>query len=147
VNDVLIVDDNPLDVALHERVLQRTGMFGRIWHASNGLEAIDMFCRHEQGRADAPEGFPPLIVLLDLNMPLLDGFGFLERCAALPKGVRSRVIIVLSSSSAKLDRERIADSEMVAEYLVKPLSSAVADKIARSFIDDPVSRSGDGGRE
>jgi CheY-like chemotaxis protein len=72
--------------------------------ASNGQEALDEIAKEK-----------PDMVLLDINMPVLDGFGVLER---LPKGLRSFPVIILTNFDDQANRER-GKAYQVDDYFVK----------------------------
>ncbi len=67
--NVLLVDDDKTFNFISTRLLELTGMAGNILTAWNGKQALDLFERNQ--------GFPD-VILLDLNMPVMDGFEFLE---------------------------------------------------------------------
>lgn len=132
VNSLLIVDDNRFDVEIAQRILARTGRFKHIFSVSDGREALNLFLDYNESRTKYPEEFPPLIILLDINMPVLDGFGFLDAYAQLelPDSMRSSIVIMLTSSSCYPDRERALSHSMVADYIVKPFTTSHANSLA-----------------
>lgn len=134
VRSILIVDDNPADVFLARTILERTGRFTHFLTASDGREAIQMYQNYEASRARHPEAFPPLVILLDINMPIMTGFDFLDGFAELPiPGNDPSVVVMLTSSEYSPDRERAANYPLVQEYIVKPLSKDEANRIADRF--------------
>ena len=72
---ILLVEDNPDDAELTKLALARHGLDGRVTHVSDGMQALDYLYRRDSF-ADRPGG-NPVLVLLDLKMPLLDGIGVL----------------------------------------------------------------------
>jgi CheY-like chemotaxis protein len=109
---VLIVDDDDVAAEGIIRGLRRHGFAGRVLWVTDGLTALDVL-RGEH----AEELVEPRVVLLDLNMPVLDGFGFLEQLRADPR-LHSTVVFVLSTSSRSNDMLR-AYEHHVAGYMVK----------------------------
>lgn len=132
VNSLLIVDDNSFDVEIAEHILARTGRFKHIFSVSDGREALDLFRDYNASRAKYPDEFPPLVILLDINMPVLDGFGFLDAYAKLelPQGIKPSIVVMLTSSSCYPDRERALSHAMVKDYIVKPLTVSHAASLA-----------------
>ncbi|MEM9695687.1 MAG: response regulator [Myxococcota bacterium] len=126
---ILVVDDDPADRTLIRRRLERTGRVEHILEASDGEEAIDTYRKYAQGTPGG-DGFPPPVLILDLNMPRLDGFSFLEAFEALGGRQYTHKIVVLSSSSAPSDQERAKAFAGVIDYWVKPLSSGQAEHLA-----------------
>lgn len=132
VNSLLIIDDNAFDVEIARRILARTGRFKHIFSVSDGREALNLFQDYSATRAKYPEEFPPLVILLDINMPVLDGFAFLDAYAQLelPEDMKSSIVIMLTSSSCYPDRERALSHAMVEDYIVKPLTTSHATMLA-----------------
>jgi CheY-like chemotaxis protein len=132
ISSLLIVDDNSFDVEIAQRILMRTGRFKHVYSVSDGREALNLFVDYEASRAKYPEQFPPLVILLDINMPVLDGFGFLDAYARLqlPEERKSSIVIMLTSSNGYPDRERALAHSVVADYIVKPLTMSHATTLA-----------------
>ena len=112
--EILLVDDNPGDVALTKVALRDARIMNHIHVASDGAEAL-AFLKRQGGFADAPR---PDLVLLDLRMPKVDGHQVLAEMKADPE-LRRIPVIVMSSSSAEKDLVRAYDAQISA-YLVKP---------------------------
>jgi CheY-like chemotaxis protein len=93
------------------------GAVNEIHSALNGKEAIDLLNDYFQGSRAMPD-----IIFLDLNMPIMDGFGFIEafRKLNIPNKEKVRIVIVTSSQDPK-DMER-ARSMGIQHYLTKPIS-------------------------
>ncbi|MEM6954693.1 MAG: response regulator [Myxococcota bacterium] len=96
VKNILLVEDEVADAALVRATLGASGEQNRIHHVENGVEAL-RFLRREPPYEDAPL---PDLVLLDLNMPLLDGHATLERIRK-DKQVPFVPVIVMTSSARK----------------------------------------------
>ena len=114
--NVLLVDDDNIFNFLNSTMLQRTGMAGEIHTALNGQQALDMLNGYLSGNAALPD-----VILLDLNMPVMDGFGFLEafKKILLPRKETVSIVIVTSSSNEKdIDRARTMG---ITRYLIKPV--------------------------
>lgn len=114
--NVLLVDDDSIFNFLSSKLLQRTGMVNDIHTALNGQQALDLFNDYYQGARSLPD-----VILLDLNMPIMDGFAFLEAFQKLnfPGKEKVRVVIVTSSQDPS-DVEK-ARNLGISQYLTKPL--------------------------
>jgi CheY-like chemotaxis protein len=134
VPSALIVDDNPFGVEVVARILERTGRFAHVHAVTDGSEALRLFADREAPRACFPGPHPPL-VLLDINMPVMNGFEFLNGVAALalPAEQTPSVVIMLTSSRYDEDRARALASPLVKDYVVKPLTRARALALADRF--------------
>ena len=93
---ILLIEDNPSDIGLTERALKKSNITNPLVVASDGQEGLDyLFCEGiHAGRADAD---PPVLVLLDLKLPKLDGLEVLRRIRADPRSHRIPVVILTSS--------------------------------------------------
>ncbi|WP_317204979.1 response regulator [Janthinobacterium sp.] len=95
-NSILLIEDNPSDVGLTERALKKGNITNPLVVAGDGQEGLDyLFCEGAHaGRADRA---PPVLVLLDLKLPRLDGLDVLRRIRADPRSHRVPVVILTSS--------------------------------------------------
>ena len=109
----LIVDDDQVSVMAIKRALKKLKILNPIVEASDGQYALDIL-REE---AKAENGLPPFLVTLDLNMPRMDGFEFLEAVRNDPTLHRA-VIFVLSTSDTPNDIAAAYDRN-IAGYIVK----------------------------
>jgi chemotaxis family two-component system response regulator Rcp1 len=95
---ILLIEDNPGDVRLTKEALLGAKVANQLHVVSDGEEAID-FLNQRGDHTDAPR---PDIVLLDLNLPRVDGYEVLAQIKSDP-GLANIPIIVLTSSSAEAD--------------------------------------------
>lgn len=115
---VLLVDDNEADVMLALAALELSGLDAQVSVVQNGQEALE-FLRREGGYADREPGDPTL-VLLDINMPGMNGFDALEEIRR-DRGLRHLPVVMLTSSSAERDIHASYRRGTNA-YVVKPVS-------------------------
>ncbi|WP_324680547.1 response regulator [Hymenobacter sp. GOD-10R] len=115
---VLLVDDDPTTNFLNKKLLQRLGVTDTIRVALNGQEALYEVREHcREQPADCP-----VLVFLDINMPVMNGIQFMEAYQQLPAAEqRAVVIVMLTTSVSPRDQQRI-QALPVAEYLSKPLT-------------------------
>ncbi len=109
----LIVDDDEVSVMAIKRALKKLKIVNQVLVAKDGQEALDIL----RGDCGADKLTPPYLVTLDLNMPRMDGFEFLDEIRSDPKLQRA-VIFVLSTSDAP-DDVAAAYSNNIAGYIVK----------------------------
>jgi CheY-like chemotaxis protein len=115
---ILLVDDDPTVNFLNQRLLSRLNVSQEVYVAQNGVEALTLLNLHCQAHFRTC----PALVLLDLNMPVMDGFEFLEAYQRLPVEQRQGTsIVVLTSSVLPADQVR-AQKLAVAGFLTKPLT-------------------------
>ncbi len=121
---ILVVDDDSVIRISIERAARKNGLPRQVAFAKNGQEAIDQL----ENSAASGDG-RSWVVLLDVNMPVLDGFGMLEAMAERPE-LMSVPVFMLSSSDSPDDIDR-AYSSGAAGYIVKGTSmAAVNDTLA-----------------
>jgi len=125
-NLIFIVDDDPIHQQIAKIMIDRQGISHDMRTFSDAQEVLDYL----QGYAGHGEPLPD-VILLDLNMPVIDGWDFLEAYAvfqaALPASIR---IYVLTSSIDENDRERVRAYPFVKGYLTKPLTRDVILQLA-----------------
>lgn len=123
-NNVLLVDDDTVSNFINEMTLQEMN-FSKFIHVSeNGKEALSYLTQSLVER----EGYPDLI-FLDINMPVMDGFQFLEEFEKFPLDKRKAIrVIMLTSSSAMLDISR-AKRYNINGYIVKPLCKSKLEEV------------------
>lgn len=117
--NILLVDDNPIDLMIHEKLMQRSFENAVIKKASSGQAAIEYL--------ENCETYPEL-VLLDIKMPVMNGFEFLEQIINRPY-IKKLVIYMVSSSIDPQDIEMARESDVIKSFLEKPLSIDALKKI------------------
>lgn len=114
---ILLVDDDSVSSFLCTRLLQRLGFDGELDSASNGMEAME-----KVRNAWSTQGASPDLILLDINMPVMDGFEFLRKLAAEPASRSNRPpVVVVSSSDDSIDLRKAKELGAV-NYVVKPIT-------------------------
>ena len=131
---MLVVDDSPADREYCEIMLQQAGGYGQILHAETGEQALALLASHEESRRAHPETLPIRVIFLDINMPRMNGFEFLEayessRLNAAPGEVAAVVIVMLSSSGNERERRRAEAFPSVLRWIEKPLTHQQAGEI------------------
>lgn len=109
---ILIIDDDDIYAELVSRALRKAAPHIQVVAAEDGQEGIETLT----GKSAQPCE-RPLVILLDLNMPRMNGFEFLEEIRADPT-LRKNVVFVFTTSEADEDRERAYDFG-VAGYIAK----------------------------
>ncbi len=120
IKNILLVDDDEVANYLHQMLLQELNGFENIFIAYNGQEALSLLEENCQKVTTQPHACPDLI-FLDLNMPGMDGFEFLDEMEKAPFTKRRVHIIVVTSSDNQKDIQR-AQSYGIDGYVSKPLT-------------------------
>jgi CheY-like chemotaxis protein len=130
INHLLLVDDSDATNNFHRRLLDKLKFAQLISTCKNGREALDFFDQSDLPCVD--------LIFLDLNMPVLDGFEFLEKlpeaidresCQKLPP------VVVLTSSEENVDQERCKNLYKDITFYSKPLSIGQVNEIGEKYSD------------
>jgi CheY-like chemotaxis protein len=120
IESTFVIDDDPIVLMISEHGLSRHEGFAQVSYYSNAQDAL--------AQLQQPEAVLPSLILLDLNMPLMDGWEFMERISRMPEASKIPVIIFTSS----IDPEDIARSKTFAQvrgYVAKPLTHPKIEEI------------------
>ena len=126
-----IIDDDQVYQLVMRRTIEQSGVIGSVLQFFDGEEALNYF----KEKQDAPEGLPNLI-LLDINMPFMDGWQFLDEFIKIPfKGDYQRTIFIISSSSTSEDINKAKEYSVVSGYHVKPITKDKFEEILQSIVN------------
>lgn len=119
---VFLVDDNEVDLFVQKRFIEMKQFAGNIVTFSSPAKALEAI-------TDNPNHLPG-ILFLDLNMPILNGFEFLERIRESSQDVFNRLrVVMLTSSNSQMDRERAYTFSNVVQFIAKPLTTQGLDDL------------------
>lgn len=131
INLVALIDDNEIDNFIGKKIIESTMLVNKIKVFSGGQKAIDFLVLH----ANQPDLLPE-IILLDLNMPGMDGFEFLAEYIRLKPRIGKKInIYVLSSSLSHSDYDRIKSNDSVSDFIVKPITKEKFEKIVEALVE------------
>lgn len=119
--EILLVEDNEFDVEAVRRAFRKAEISNRVHNAIDGVDALGKL-RGAVG-AEGPL-HKPLLILLDINMPRMDGFEFLEALREDEKFKHS-VVFMLTTSSYSTDRERAYEGNVAGYFLKENLPDLV----------------------
>lgn len=128
--DILLVEDNPSDVALALHAFKKHNLTNQIHVVRDGAEALEfIFCTGAYAQRDIAQ--TPKVILLDLKLPLVDGLDVLRQIRSDPR-THSIPVVVLTSSS--VDRDIVESYELgVNSYIVKPVDFAQFTEAVRTI--------------
>lgn len=129
-NCILLVDDDAICNFINRKVLSHLQIAREIKTSANGKEALDMVNEYLRYHGRFPD-----LIFVDLKMPVMDGFDFIENFKILSActGISTNLVI-LSTSGHMKDRERI---RLVSElpFIIKPLSPQKTMEICHNLFD------------
>jgi CheY-like chemotaxis protein len=122
INCILLIDDNPADNEYHKIIINEAGICDHIEVAIDGRKALAYIIK--SGEPNQSESAPkPDLIYLDINMPGMNGFEFLEEYHKLDERLKAKIVIVMLTTSLHPDdRIRATSYEEVSEFENKPLS-------------------------
>jgi CheY-like chemotaxis protein len=115
--NILLVEDDSVDVMNVERAFRKNNIHNPLFHAKNGLLALDLLRGTNGKTCISPR---PQIILLDLNMPQMNGIEFLKELRK-DEDLKSISVFVMTTSNDERDRFE-AYNLNVAGYILKPVS-------------------------
>jgi CheY-like chemotaxis protein len=128
-NIVGIVDDDRIYQFTMTKTIETDTRIKKILVFSDGEEAFGYLSKHSQQADELPD-----IIFLDLNMPYMDGWEFLEEYATLKSRLSKKIIIyVVSSSVSELDINRAKRISDVTDYIVKPITISKFNEVIESL--------------
>ncbi|MBT8178548.1 MAG: response regulator [Eudoraea sp.] len=118
ISHVCLIDDDHIFVYGAKRVMRKMDFYEDLSVFSNGQEALDHLKNMAQNGDDLPS-----LIFLDLNMPIMNGWEFLEELGNTPGFELNGVsIFIMSSSVDPRDLERIQQYPVVKNYVLKPMT-------------------------
>ncbi|WP_299795933.1 response regulator [uncultured Maribacter sp.] len=116
--NILLVDDDELYLYLMEKTIHQISKELVVSTFTDGEQAVEYIAKCTEEKVELPE-----VIFLDINMPFLDGWGFLNEFKKLkPKIINNINIYMVSSSMRDSDVKRASNFEELTGYVVKPVN-------------------------
>lgn len=116
---ILIIEDDEADQFTSEAMISLVRPDVNILIAADGREALEILSQEKTG---------PDLILLDINMPRMNGHEFLEAFCE-DKFQKTPVVVLLTSSDQQRDKERVSQYNCVRDYLLKPMDEDKAHQL------------------
>ncbi|MDH5399238.1 MAG: response regulator [Cyclobacteriaceae bacterium] len=127
INNVLIIDDNEIDQFITQSVIKLAKCDAEVHSVSNVNEALYFLQKGLNGEIPIPE-----LILLDIHMPVLNGWNFLTEYQKLSHALTDKIVLVMFSSSInKNDRKQAANFQEIADFIEKPITVDKFNKIEK----------------
>ena len=125
---VMLIDDNEIDNLINQKMLEASNIKETIFMHTGAKSALE-FLKNMEKLASNGVGLPE-IIFLDIDMPLMDGFQFLDEFDKLSDYIKNNVsIIMLTSSINPQDLGKARKSNYIKKYINKPLTQDSLEKL------------------
>ncbi|PJJ08075.1 response regulator receiver domain-containing protein [Flavobacterium sp. 1] len=116
---IWVIDDDPIYQIIVNKIIQKSELFSSVSSFTNGKDAIDTLKKTLKTNE-----MPPNIILLDINMPIMDGWEFMEEMVLLKSQINDSIqIYIVSSSIALEDKSKAKNYSEIIAYLSKPVNA------------------------
>ena len=127
IHRVLLVDDDEDANFFQEKIIRKNNFAERVNKVCNGLEALEYLDKCIKAKDKLPE-----IIFLDLNMPKMDGWTFLDKYNQLSEDVKNKIVLIILTSSVNPDdAEKAKHTQQVKGYKNKFLNKNQLDEILK----------------
>jgi len=125
----MLIDDVEMDLYINQYVIKKKWEDCIIQKFTSGIDAFAYFKNNENQLENIPD-----IIFLDINMPLMNGFEFVEAFKTLKENLKSKcAIYILSSSFNPLEIKRANEDPYIKAFIEKPLTADVVSVINHGF--------------
>ena len=126
---VMLIDDNEIDNLINQKMIEASGITEHIYTHTGARSAIE-FLKNMEKLEDTGKNVMPDLIFLDIDMPLMDGFQFLDEFEKLDEQTKNHCsVVMLTSSISPADVNKTKKYEYVKKYINKPLSQENLEKL------------------
>ncbi|MGB6036888.1 MAG: response regulator [Cryomorphaceae bacterium] len=123
--NVIIIDDDPISILVSETMMVKNGFAGRIKSFEDPNQALVYFKNEHAWEAGVPD-----YIFLDVQMPQMDAWEFMKKYVAIdPRIQKTKHIILLSATFNPEDEEAASDHAMVLELITKPINAQILERL------------------
>ncbi|MES2621299.1 MAG: response regulator [Bacteroidota bacterium] len=136
INCILLIDDNIDDNEYHEIIIQQAGVCNLVRTAKNGIEGLQYI--QNAAKPGMEQEYPKAnLIFLDINMPKMNGFEFLEAYHKLDNSLKAEIVICMLTTSLNPDDHKAAmDINEINEFQRKPLTVEMLNEIMEKYFKE-----------
>jgi CheY-like chemotaxis protein len=127
--NVMLIDDNELDNFINEKILEANHFAKKIYVNTSAKSALEFLSNIITMGENATDGYPE-VIFIDINMPIMDGFQFIETFKKnLEQKIHNPKLVILTSSVYHEDKQKADSISKDIVFLNKPLTKDLLDKV------------------
>lgn len=123
----MLIDDNPDDNFYHERVIKKSNAAETVISETSAIEALEYLRSKNDNNRPQPD-----LIFLDINMPGMNGWEFLDEYQKLDKELQGHVIVIMLTTSENPD-DRIRAIKVVPDFRTKPVTTEMLEEIIGKY--------------
>ena len=128
IKKVLLIDDDVGINYYHSEVIKKEGVADEVISMNDGQEALDYLTTKQDGAYPDPE-----LILLDINMPKMDGWEFIKEFEKIAHRNSQLVIIMLTTSIELVDEQQVMKNKLISELVNKPIAGKAIQGILKEY--------------
>ena len=123
----MLIDDNKIDNFFHERVIRKNDAANIVITKESGQEALDYLIR-------GSETVQPDVIFLDINMPGMNGWEFIDHYKSLDPYLQNSMIVIMLSTSDNPDDKALAKThQILSDFKTKPLTKEMLEEVLLKY--------------
>ena len=128
-NRILLIDDDAATNFLHKMVIQKANCTEEVVAVTSGQAALDFLVSSANGTHSQPD-----LIFLDVNMPGMNGWAFLEKYEELQIDQKAQfVVVMLTTSLNPDDKAKAEELDLIKDFKSKPLTEAMLQEVINQY--------------
>lgn len=136
---IMLLDDNEADNEYHKIIIERSGTVENVITFSSSIKALEYLTKCYAPESNPGECLKPDLIFLDINMPAMNGYEFLDKLKQLPIELNKQLkIIVLTGSLNPEDATIVKETfkNEVADFKIKPITVEMLQELKAKFFEE-----------